>query len=963
MYLETGDPFFRYLTRGCLERFFVGTIDVNGHYTENLSIFGETGRKGTTSGGWGVNNFRWLTEPLGTAIVQVDVGPRGAMAFCRGTKAIDIADYAFAPEANYAFTLTVDAALPGAPAGPFDLMITSPRRSLAQAAVTVNGKPLARERYLVGTAATDALIRGVRAGDRVFVGSAGEQPQPVAVRALPERQAFSGDLSGRFTFVDLTGQATVAVDDTWSGAWGGLIPGRMDAANVSFCLIDPSANRGNGAVSLAAGVTLALPDGRGPLVVVLGAPQALSGEAECARVRLTHADGSIAEVVLHPDDGIVVQQGMEWYAKSWWLRAFAVGQDGARLRAVTLNGPALLCALSVPTEPAVAAVTKLRAAVKQVQLQALRRRQRQAYQLYQTATAQAPIEAAWWDERFPYRFLLRLDPVEAGRRDAIVRLKERFGVLLGQAGIAETLDPTTIRAVACDDQGHATGEIAAQFAARGALPGQGELLLRLPGAWTAPRWLAVYFGTKETPAPPAAAAATLTVQRDGSLLRCASSRARLAFQLAGEGAGPRLVELGFGTGPNLLAKAGWDEGFGHLCACQDGVTWYDFGALQSTAATADIVEHGPLALTVRIRNLEIYGAGQTVPIQGVGTDTRTGAAIKGRADWSFRLYADDARIDSWIEYDITDPDTRWTRPLEVRYGLADSSGARTGDAEQTGAAYAVQGGLCLIGLDDEGEAPALPYYTADDGAVLSVRFSRPAFPAVYRTDKWRALPAGLDAAAVAAEAAPTGIEQYAVEIRRAGRTERPTPQAPGTQAVDTEVDLTRVWTDPGVLSCRAGQPDVVNGLSNRDNPDEGNSRREQIDGRWCLVPGTLGAGGLQPFVYFALAGAPAAPPQGRRAYVVVEYFDRGTGWAKLEYDSADASVKKSTAPGAFKEAEGALVFANSRQWRTQVFVCPDARFARRCNGADFRFDVGVGSLAISRVAVVLAEPMDPRGQQ
>jgi hypothetical protein len=955
MYLETGDPFFRYLVRGCLERFYVGTIDVSGHYTENLSIFGETGKKGSTSGGWGANNFRWLAEPLGNAVLQVDVGPRGAMAFCRGTKAIDIADYAFAAEASYAFTVVVDTALPGAPEGPFDIMVTSPRRSLAGAMVSLNGQVLPKDRFVVGTAGTDAYVRGVRNGDRVSIGAANAKPAPVPLRELPVRGAFSADPSGRYTFVDLTRQDAVPINETWAGEWGGLIPGRMAAAHVQFCLIDPAANGGRGAVSLTDRIDLALPAGRGPLVVVLGGPHAVAGDRECAAVTLSIADGTSEELHLTPDDGVLVQHGMEWYGKDWWLRAFAVGGEGAEIRSVKLVGSVLLFAVSVPSPGVAKEVARLHAEVANVRLLALRQRQRQAYQLYPQPTATSPLDAPWLDQPYPYRFVLRLDPIIQPRRDAIIRVKERLDALLRQVGVDETPDPAMVRAVALDEQGARAGEIEAQFCPRGTPAGRGELLLRLPGEWTAPRWVAVYFGTTGNPGPRAPASPRLTVQQSPDLLRCGSGKAGLAFQLGGDGPGPRLVELAFGDGPNLLAKAGWDEGFGHLCACQDGVTWYDFGALQTTSAKAEVVDHGPLALTVRVSGLEIYGAGTAVAMAGVGSTGRTAAAVKGHADWYFRLYADDTRIDSWVEYAIADPDTRWTRPMEVRYGLADGRDGRTGKRETPGPAWATQGGLCLVGLDDEGEAPALPYYSGEDGSVLGVHFSKPSFPATYRSDKWRAMPADRPEEALAAEASPVGIEQFAVEIRRQGRTERPPPQALLAERDEAELDFSRVWADPAVPSFRAGQPDIANGLANRDNPDEGTSLREAVSGRWCVVPGKTLAGGAQQFFYFALATPPPAIPQGLRAYVIVEYFDRGTGSAMLEYDSVDPAVTKSVAPGAFKEAAERLELSNTREWRTQVFICPDAKFAKRCNGGDFRLNVGSGSVAIARVAVVLGD--------
>lgn len=179
LYLETGDPYLRYLVRGCLERFYIGTISPRGEYTENL-------------------------------------------------------DYAFAPEATYAFTVAVDANLPGAPIGPFDVMITSPRRSLHGATATVDGQPLAAGRVIIGRAGTDAMVRGLRPGDRVQIGAAEARPEPVPLRELCTRGAWQDLPDPAVRSVDLREHARAMIDDRWCGDWGGLVPGPgADVAETS----------------------------------------------------------------------------------------------------------------------------------------------------------------------------------------------------------------------------------------------------------------------------------------------------------------------------------------------------------------------------------------------------------------------------------------------------------------------------------------------------------------------------------------------------------------------------------------------------------------------------------------------------------------------------------------------------------------------------------------------------------
>ncbi|MBI2300113.1 MAG: hypothetical protein HYU66_14415 [Armatimonadetes bacterium] len=948
MYLETGDPFYRYLVRGCLEQFYVGTISSDGRYTENLSIYGETGKKGSTSGGWGGNNFRWLAEPLGGALVQVDCGPRAAMAFCRGTQAVDITDYAFAPEASYGFRLTVDPALPGAPAGAFDVQVTSPRRSLAGAAVKVNGQALPADRYMIGSDGTNALIRGVRAGDRVSIGTAEPRPLPFPA-PLRTRQAWDPIADPGFAQVDLRKQATAAVDNLWSGPWGGLVPGPKAAAHVPFALVDPQANGGRGAVPLDPAATLR-PGGKGPAVVVLGAPGPLpDGPVAMAVVR--YAGGREETVALAAESGIEVRHGMEWYAKEWWQRAFALGAPGQAIESLRLEGKPLLFALSVAvSKGGESAIAALRGDVEAVRLAALRERQRVTYQRFLAPTEQAQLDAPWSERERRHRLLLHIDPRDVPRSGGIIKAKVALDALLAQVGLSGHVDPASVRAVALRGDGGPRQAVAGQFCPDPALPDRGELLLRPPFELAGPEWFAVYFGLQGEGSPAAAAPAQLKYQLEGSLAQFGNGKVALEFELAGAGGGPRLMKLAWAGGPNQLGEGGWDAGYGHLCACQDGVTWYDFGALQATDATAEVIDRGELAMTVRVSGLEIYGQGRKVAFQGVGTAGERQAEKKGTAEWYFRLYADDPRVDSWVTYTIQDPGTAWSRPLEARFATADKVDGRSGDPDKDGAAFAMLGKLALVGLDDQEGAAARPSFTGQDGAVLSVGFDRVSLPGTFRTDSFRILPLAADAA-LAAEAAPYGVDAYAVESLVDGKPVRTKPEPIRLGELTGEVDWTKVLPFARRFLFTPGQPDHAEGLRSRDNPDEGVSRRGERAGK----PVVLAAEAGQGFFYFDLDEAVKLPDAGGKAYVAVEYFDRGHGGAVLQYDSADPAVHITPAPGAFKEAAGSIKCTNSGTWRVYVFSLDDALFHNRCNGSDFRLEVSGGELWFGRVAVGVPE--------
>jgi len=74
----------------------------------------------------------------------------------------------------------------------------------------------------------------------------------------------------------------------------------------------------------------------------------------------------------------------------------------------------------------------------------------------------------------------------------------------------------------------------------------------------------------------------------------------------------------------------------------------------------------------------------------------------------------------------------------------------------------------------------------------------------------------------------------------------------------------------------------------------------------------------------------------------VDYFDEGTGNFRIVYDSSDESVKVvETDPGAWKEA-GKFQLTDTKTWKTYECTVLDAKFAGRCNGSDFRFEINSG---------------------
>jgi len=85
------------------------------------------------------------------------------------------------------------------------------------------------------------------------------------------------------------------------------------------------------------------------------------------------------------------------------------------------------------------------------------------------------------------------------------------------------------------------------------------------------------------------------------------------------------------------------------------------------------------------------------------------------------------------------------------------------------------------------------------------------------------------------------------------------------------------------------------------------------------------------------------------AQMYVLYRDEGFGSILLKYDSTSSEVFDGDVPGVWKPA-GEVRCENSRQWKVAAFDLPDAKFAKRCNGADIRLQ-SLGSLTVGGVYV------------
>ena len=237
MYVETGDERLKAYVRGALEKWWTG-FEADGYHTaENMDVFGETAGKGARTGVHGPQDSFWeWAYPVGEATLRVTAGREAAIAFCKGTRALDITDYRFREPGHFAFRIT------GPSPEPIGLVFSSPFRDLSGLSVRVNGQPVEDAR--VAGRFGEHILLTAPAGATVEVGDVGDTPVTVAAR--PARRKTPHVRTGSMLPVDLGDRLDTALERSWSGpeSWAGLAPGSATAYGVPYVIADPELQDG-----------------------------------------------------------------------------------------------------------------------------------------------------------------------------------------------------------------------------------------------------------------------------------------------------------------------------------------------------------------------------------------------------------------------------------------------------------------------------------------------------------------------------------------------------------------------------------------------------------------------------------------------------------------------------------------------------------------------------------------------
>jgi hypothetical protein len=403
---------------------------------------------------------------------------------------------------------------------------------------------------------------------------------------------------------------------------------------------------------------------------------------------------------------------------------------------------------------------------------------------YPVAITELKDGPKWRQPEALYRVVMDVTPTE-DMAQPVLRIPLDLNLLCEQVQAKPIQMPCVVRCL--DHTGDQAEEVPAQLDLF--KEGRGTLILLPENNLTSrdTRRYVIYFGG---PLPSSGGETGVKIDEKSATVTSGKKGVKFAFSLSGEGDGPRLMDLRFDLNSdgkfdelNVLGKTGFSGGYGCLTSCYDPLFWLDFYAFQKELARARVVASGPVSNTIVAENLQLFGIGG--PLEYKRTDGKSfPIGHKGTARWFFRTYTGRPYLDQWIEWQMGDADTGWTRSLQVRYGLANfdpniaQTGGRPGEAAEAA-------DICALAAPEEQQRlTPLTRYTKD-GHVVEVSLAEPQQVGRYASNFWRTAPSAIGADVLKKSLAPPVVEIYALERKEGERVVSSPPKAARSEPVST----------------------------------------------------------------------------------------------------------------------------------------------------------------------------------
>ena len=564
------------------------------------------------------------------------------------------------------------------------------------------------------------------------------------------------------------------------GTWYGWLYGPKWRDSIPYYFLDPSLNGGRACVKgdPARPPRIHFAPAQHLFAVFGVAGDAVAPPTPIARVRVVHEGGRPAEMDVTSYRRGDVNCDFPLRNFNTYVVMLSAPDNGRMEGLEVLDGRLFaLTALSVDEKLAQVLRGRFDSDVKAALAEAQRGRYLVAYRDLQDGPEWLAPEAS-------HRIVMDVAPAQ-DMKQPVLRVPLDLDLLCKQVQSKPLRAPFRVRCV--DQTTNQAQDVPAQFDLF--KDGRGTLVCLPPDemkASAAKRYV-VYFIPSASPSVEGKEA---IINNSAATVTSGKGGVQFTFNLQGEGDGPKLMDLRFdlnGDGrfdePNVLGETGFSGGYGCLTSCYDPLFWFNFGAFQKEPARARIVHSGPASTTIVVENLQLFGIGG--PLELKRTDGKTyPIGPKGAAQWFFRTYSNRPHLDQWVEWNIADADTGWTRPLQVRYGLAKfdpnviGTGGRPGEPAESP-------DLCALGAaEEEQRVPPITRYTKD-GHVIEVQLADVERVGRYASDFWRMSPSQLGADELKRSLLPPAVEVYALECKEGDRIVRRPPSPARGEPVST----------------------------------------------------------------------------------------------------------------------------------------------------------------------------------
>lgn len=255
VYVHTGDKKLNYYLKGILERWYLLYRDEyhktikeypSTAFTEGWGLFDGAGPGRGGRYTFGVSQALTFNFPIGSSLLRVTCGQKGAFATNKMGVHTDIADYRYTPDGNFSFKVKSKLK------EPFDVSITMPLLNLSEKTVKIvragaQTELVKGEGYKFRTINPSCLyVYGMQDGDVIVVGDVNMKSSVIPLEhGFEYRKPTDEEMKeGSFEMIYLPVNSAVSLDWEDPSSYAGIPVGKRYAFKVPYYIIPPEVSGG-----------------------------------------------------------------------------------------------------------------------------------------------------------------------------------------------------------------------------------------------------------------------------------------------------------------------------------------------------------------------------------------------------------------------------------------------------------------------------------------------------------------------------------------------------------------------------------------------------------------------------------------------------------------------------------------------------------------------------------------------